>query len=324
MNARTSIQVNLGASLFGAGVLLEIGAVLGFFLPGLAALLPSGVVSHLLAAALLAAGGSLVVTSRSRLSQSFGIGFLFLTLAVLLPGVGPPVILALTAVLCHHAWKPRATKVPLTEVTTTPATRGATPITAPLVGLRQTLPPQDLQAALLGMGHMAPGDTRPLLKSLRKHRDVRVSLYANGLLNDHLNLFEKRLSALQNRVEEDPRDTIALTALVETYAALIDNALIPADETAQTAMRALTAAQTALAVDPANPPVLAAKARFELLQANFSDAYATIQQLYALPDCFDQARALHAELLFEHAATRAVHTASGSPVTPRVPQHALN
>lgn len=326
MNAPRKIQIGLGALLFTVGFLLEAAAVTAFVAPDLASFLPTTpVLAHLAAALLLALGGALVATARVRGAQTIGLTLLFGTLALILPIIGPFAVLIFTVILAWHSWRKLPAKIPLAKIPALDISNASPcPVDAPLVGLLTQLSPAKLQKTLLGMARMPPRDTRPLLKTLQKHRDVRVLLYANGLLNDHLNLFEKRLAALQDLSHQNPRDEITLTALVETYAELIEHKLIPADEIPQTAKRALAAAVNALALDPANAPVLAIKARFELLVADFPTAYRTIQQLYALPDCFEQARLLHAQLLFQHSATRPVQNRKGVPVTPPTLAKALN
>lgn len=308
MKAPSKLKIALGLLMFAAGLGLETAAVLAFLSTGYAAVMPtSPFLLHLAATALIAFGAALAATARVGFTQALGLSALFAILTLILPGIGPLAILTFASVLAWHSWRWIPVKIKVEKIDAPePSSINPCPVNEPLVGLLQRLPAEDLQHVLLGMSNMPPRQTRPLLKTLQKHDDVRVLLYANGLLNDHLNTFEKRLAGLQDQLKENPENEVILTALVETYASLIEHKLIPADEAPQTANRALALARKALEINPDNAPVLIAKTRFELLVADYQAAYTTILALYALPDSFETARLLHAELLFEHAATRPV------------------
>jgi tetratricopeptide (TPR) repeat protein len=325
MKAPRKLQIAVGVLIFAAGLVLETGAILSFLSKGYAAVVPASPFTlHISAAVLIAVGAALAVTARVGLVQALGLSAFFATLTLILPAIGPLAILIFASVLAWHSWHHIPKKIKLTKIPEPDASSiDQCPINEPLVGLLKRIPAEDLQQALLGMSNMPPRETRPLLKALQKHDDVRVLLYANGLLNDHLNMFEKRLAGLQKQLKSDPNDEVILTALVETYASLIEHKLIPADEAPQTAKRALALAETALAINPGNAPVLVAKARFELLIADFQAAYATIQALYPLPDSFETARVLHAELNFEHAATRPVRPIRPSRKADRRSHHSV-
>jgi len=177
-------------------------------------------------------------------------------------------------------------------------------IDAPLAGKWSVLDAAALRRITLGMEALPARKARPLLHRLRHHPDVRVQLFANGLLTDQIERVERRLAELKARVRGNPNDEFSLTALVEVYDSLFADELVPADETAQTARQALAEADAALALFPANGVVLAAKIRFLLALGDFRKAAIMLNRLQLLPGHDAAAAALYDRIHFEYNATK--------------------
>jgi hypothetical protein len=191
---------------------------------------------------------------------------------------------------------------------------GPGPLPQPLVALLPHLEPTALRGIVLGLESMPPALTRPILHRLQKHPDVRVQLYANGLLNDQLDHLERRLATLKERISQRRSDDFTRTAIIEIYTHLFRSNLVAADEIAPTVAEALKECDLVLALDPANPTVMRARVEFQLLRGDFRDAAIGIEQLRPLPGQQNAAIALHARLLFDLAAAEPVsHPSNPTP-----------
>ena len=180
------------------------------------------------------------------------------------------------------------------------------PLAQPLVSVMHRTSVDDLRRIVLGIECAPPALTRPVLHKLQKHSDVRVQLYANGLLNDQLDVLERRLATLKQRTVERPGDVDTQTSIVEVYAYLFANNLVAPDEVGQIAAQALRETETALALDPSNAVALHARAEFQLLLGDFRGAALALEQLRHVPGQQKRAADLHARLHFEFAAAQEI------------------
>ena len=305
---------NLAIIAILSGFLLEAAAGLPFLAPEVIWVSASQApFLHLVAALLVAGGAAAFFTAGRGIGQWLGACLFFGILAVVIPVAGLFAVLFLSVILyAHHLKEPEKTisleELPArsTEMRPSSLVHDAGPLKEPLVAMLDRLDPGKLQQVVLGMASMPPAATRPLLQKLQKHADVRVQLYANGLLNDQLDALERRLATLKRRAQDDPGDASLRTAVVETYLTLFENGLVAADEVGQIAGQALRETTAALELDPSNVPALKAQAHFHLLRGEFREAARAIATLQTLPGCEADAARLQARLAFEHCGTQAV------------------
>lgn len=314
----TRNRVGLFALL--TGLVCETAAAIPFFIVGVTWLGgQQAFILHGLAAVLTGLGAASVLTNREHPSRILGPAALFTLLAFAIPVAGLGAVLILTIILFSHRLQPVPTKSALTTIPE-PGADTALPVIQPLVTTLNDLDTARLRAAVLGMDDMPCGQTRPLLARLQRHRDMRVRLYAGGLINDQTDADERRLASLEEQARSTPRDLSTLLAIVESYLRLIDEGLIHADELPHTAQRAVHAADAVLAIEPANSVALRAMTRFQLVLNDFHSAYGTILRLHQIDGQQHLATDLLARLSYEYATRLPAEAAPPSPPPqPKVP-----
>jgi len=297
-----------------SGLLLEAAAALPFLAPEVIWIgAGQALWLHLAGAVLASAAAAALVTAQRGPGQWAGTAFLLSLFALSLPGIGLLAIIMLTLILVSHHAQKRIDKISLAEVLPRRASPdkdgslyGPGPLAQPVVSVMNERSAGDLRRIVLGIQDMPPALTRPILHKLQRHPDVRVQLYANGLLNDQLDVLERRLATLRERVATHHGDETAQTAIVEVYLYLLKNKLVASDEIAQAASQALRETGRALALNPSNPTALQARAEFQLLLHDYRDAALVIEQLRHLPGQAARASALYARLLYDFAAVQDV------------------
>ena len=291
------------------GLVCEAAALLPFVTLGPVWFAGQGAfILHGLASLYAGFGAAYTLTSGRGILQITGPALIFILLIFTIPVAGLVAVLLLTVILLAHQLQRRIDKPELTPIhdPSGPARRSPNPIADPLVTLASSLSVEDLRETILGMKEMPAGQTRGMLKKFQKHSDVRVQLYASGLLNDQVEADERRLATLEERGRDTPRDLPTLLAIVESYLRLIDQNLLADDEIPHTAQHACHAAAATLAVAPRDPIALQAMVRFQLLLNDFHGAYGTILRLHQLAGQKPAASDLLARLSYDYATSQPV------------------
>lgn len=265
---------------------------------------------HLVAALLGGVGIASLFRERMGSAHWGAPAVLFGLIAFILPGAGIVVALVMAQILRTHQKKSVPEESPFEEVETrerpVEPIHDAGPLAQPLVGLINSMALEKLQRVVLGMAEMPPGKTRPLLKKLQRHSDVRVQLYANGLLNDHLEGIERKMGALKQRVADDSSDVDSQLALVEMYRFQFDNDLIASDEIQQVALQAFQESKALLEMMPDHPVGLECQAEFLLHLQQFQEAADSVEKLFHRGGYEDLAIALHHRVRYEFATAQEV------------------
>lgn len=265
---------------------------------------------HLVAA--LLSGVGIASLFRERLgSPHWGApAVLFGLITFVIPGAGIGVAILMALILRTHQKRATEEESPFVEVETAEPPVGtihdAGPLPQPLVGMMDRMDPDKLQRVVLGMEEMPPGKTRPLLKKLQGHPDVRVQLYANGLLNDQLDVIERKMGALKQRVERDNSDIHSQLALVEMYRYQLDNDLIALDEVQQVALQAFQETKALLEKMPDHPVGLECQAEFLLHLQQYQEAADAVEKLFHRGGYEHEAIAMHHRVRYEFATAQEI------------------
>lgn len=321
MSSSSVTRKSLG--LFGilGGFLCEAAAALPFVAPEVIWVsADQSFLVHLLGVVLFGGGASALISGGRSFGQWVGPAVLFTLLSLVLPILGLLMVLILTIILIsHHAQLPQE-EISLVEVAPVRTNRegslyGPGPISQPLVSLLSSEEDEELRKIVLGQEGMPPEQTRPILHKLQKHPDVRVQLYANGLLNDQLDAIERQLADLKQRTKEHPSDEVSQTAIVEVYLYLFQSRLIASDEILQTAAQALRETELSLAFNPSNTTVLEARFEFQLMLGQFREAAITVEQLRHTAGREQKVARLRARLEYDQAAAQNVFSTPAPPAS---------
>lgn len=319
MSSPIPTQQGLGLMALLCGFVLEAAAALPWLAPEVVWIDTDQIVwLHIIGALVGASGAAALFSAKRGFGQWAGATLFFAIFAVVIPGLGLLAVFVLAVVLLSHHAQEEPVTVPFAKVRPRRvASRldgslySSGPLAQPLVSMIDEFGEKELREIVLGLESMPPRRTRPILQRLQRHPDVRVQLYANGLLNDQVDVLERRLSVLKDRVAARPEDQDSQTAIIEVYLGLFENRMVANDEVAQIAKQALQETVTALAANPANPIALSAQAEFHLLRGEFEQSAFAIAQLRQVPGQAAHAARLDARLRFDRAA--ALHVAEPPP-----------